>query len=90
DEAGTTAGFSGDSTLCAGLRRCIAQSDCFVCECTSWDSPEPGGHLWAGEVAQLVSEYPNTRFVLSHMPERRELRGAIIAHDLLTLDVTPR
>ena len=90
DDAGTTVGFSGDSSLCAGLRRCIAQSDCFVCECTSWDHPDPHGHLWAGEVAQLIGENPSTRFVLSHMPERRELRGAIIAHDLLTLDVTPR
>jgi len=89
DAAGTTVGFSGDSALCAGLRRCIAQCDCFVCECTGWDGPVPGGHLWRDEVASLVEANPNVRFVLSHLPDRRSLPGAIIAHDLLTLEVRP-
>jgi ribonuclease BN (tRNA processing enzyme) len=90
DERGTTVGFSGDSAMCAGLTRCLAQCDCFVCECTGWDGPVPGGHLWRDEVEKLVAGNPEVRFVLSHLPERRPLAGAIIAHDLLTLEVRPR
>jgi ribonuclease BN (tRNA processing enzyme) len=89
DEGGTTIGFSGDSAMCAGLRRCIEGCACFVCECTGWDGPVPGGHLWRDEVVQLMAEHPQTRFLLSHLAERRELRGALVAHDLLTLDITP-
>ncbi|MBV9100915.1 MAG: MBL fold metallo-hydrolase [Candidatus Dormibacteraeota bacterium] len=90
DAAGATVGFSGDSTQCAGLLRALSGCDAFVCECTGWDGPVPGGHLWAGEVEQLVRAHPRTTFVLSHMDERRELRGALVAHDLLTLDIAPR
>ena len=89
DAAGATIGFSGDSAMCSGLRRAIAGTELFVCECTSWDNPVPGGHLWSGEVAQLIADHPDTRFVISHLTERRQLAGAIVAHDLLTLDVTP-
>ena len=87
DEGGTTIGFSGDSTLCPGLRRAITGCDLFVCECTGWDGPVPGGHMWRDEVASLIAEYPATTFLLSHLSERRTLPGALIAHDLLSLDV---
>jgi ribonuclease BN (tRNA processing enzyme) len=87
DESGTTIGFSGDSTMCAGLERSIKGCDAYVCECTSWDNPVPGGHLWSGQVATLIAAYPDTAFIISHLTERRELRGAIVAHDLLTLDI---
>lgn len=90
DASGTRIGFSGDSTLCPGVRRAVAGCDAFVCECTGWDAPVPGGHMCAEEVASLMRENPETAFVLSHMTERRELRGAIVAHDLLTLDIAPR
>jgi len=88
DETGTTIGFSGDSTRCAGLERAIRASDLFVCECTGWGKPVPGGHLSSDEVSELMSIYPGTRFVISHLAERHELPGAIVAHDLLTLDVS--
>ena len=87
DASGATVGFSGDSTLCAGLRRAAAQSHLFVCECTGWDQPVPT-HLWWGEIQQLMAETPGTRFLLSHLVERREVRGALLAHDLLSIDVT--
>ena len=83
-----TVGFSGDSTLNAGLRRVIAGSHVMVCECSGWDAPTDGGHLWRGELEQLIAAYPETRFVLSHLGTRGELRGALIAHDLLSLDVS--
>lgn len=86
DSSGATVGFSGDSTLCAGLRRAAAQSHLFVCECTGWDRPVPS-HLWWGEVQELMAATPQTRFLLSHLSERRTVRGALLAHDLLTLDV---
>lgn len=84
---GVTVGFSGDTTDCAGLHRCSEQSDLMVVECTGWDGPVPS-HLWAGEVRALVTAHPRTRFVASHLAERRQLGGAIVAHDGLTLDVT--
>ena len=90
NEHGTRVGFSGDSTLCPGLARAIRGSDLFVCECTGWGAPVPGGHLWSEEVAELIAANPSTTFLLSHLKERHELPGALIAHDLLTLDVGSR
>jgi ribonuclease BN (tRNA processing enzyme) len=90
DASGTTIGFSGDSALCPGLRHAIPGCDLFVCECTSWDNPVPGGHLWSGEAKELIAANPDTRFLISHMQERRPMPGALVAHDGLTLDVSSR
>ena len=87
DATGTRVGFSGDSTLCPGLARAIRGSDLFVCECTGWGAPVPGGHLWSEEVAELMAANPATTFLLSHLQERHTLPGALVAHDLLTLEV---
>ena len=89
DPAGATVGFSGDSALCPGLRLAIAGCDLFVCECTGWGRPQPGGHLWSDEVAELMAANPGVTFLLSHLSERHTLPGALIAHDLLSLDVSP-
>jgi ribonuclease BN (tRNA processing enzyme) len=86
DSTSATIGFSGDSTMCAGLRRAIRQAHLMVCECTGWDRPVPS-HLWFGEVSELMDAHPDTRFLLSHLSERRPVRGALLAHDLLSLDV---
>ena len=88
DAAGVSVGFSGDSELCAGLRRSILGCDLYVCECTGWDGPMAGGHLWRDEVAGLIAENPGTRFLLSHLNERHHLPGALIAHDLLSLEIS--
>jgi ribonuclease BN (tRNA processing enzyme) len=88
DAGGTSIGFSGDSEMCAGLRRSIAGADLYVCECTGWDGPEPGGHLWRDEVATLMAENPGTRFLLSHLSSRHNLPGALVAHDLLSLEIS--
>ncbi len=87
DAAGARVGFSGDSELCGGLRRSIDGCDLYVCECTGWDGPTPGGHLWRDEVAVLMAEHPRTRFLLSHLSERRHLPGALVAHDMLSLEI---
>ena len=89
DASGVTVGFSGDSALCAGLRRSIAGCRLYVCECTGWDRPAEGGHLWRDEVAGLMTEYPATTFLLSHLAARLELPGALVAHDLLSLEISP-
>ncbi len=85
---GVRVGFSGDTTLCAGLRRLCAEVDVLVCECSNWDGPAGGGHLWRGEVEELVAGYPEVRFLLNHLPGRGSVPGALIAHDLLTLDLS--
>ncbi len=90
DAHGTTIGFSGDSTLCAGLERVIDLSDFMVCECTRWKPSVEDGHLWSGQVEELIRTHADTPFLLTHLSERRELRGALMAHDLLTLDVARR
>jgi ribonuclease Z len=87
DGRGATVGFSGDSELCSGLRRSIAGCDLYVCECTGWDGPTAGGHLWRDEVTSLMAENPETRFLLSHLSERRHLQGALVAHDMLSLEI---
>jgi ribonuclease BN (tRNA processing enzyme) len=89
DPAGVTIGFSGDSEMCPGLRRSIPGCRLYVCECTGWDGPAPGGHLWRDEVAGLIAENPATTFLLSHLEERRQLAGALVAHDLLSLEIGP-
>lgn len=87
NSTGASVGFSGDSEMCGGLRRSIAGCDLYVCECTGWDGPTPGGHLWSEEVAGLIAENPSTRFLLSHLSERRHLPGALVAHDMLSLEI---
>lgn len=86
---GAVIGLSGDSAMCPGLERVIAASDLVVCECTGWEGPTVGGHLWRGEVEELIARHPRTRFLLSHLRQRGTVPGAFIAHDLLSLDVLP-
>jgi hypothetical protein len=59
-----------------------------VCECTAWDGPI-ASHLWRGEVEELMRDHPETTFLITHLSERRNLPGALVAHDLLSLDVHP-
>jgi ribonuclease BN (tRNA processing enzyme) len=85
---GLRVGFSGDTTLCAGLRRLAGEVDVLVCECSGVDGPVGGGHLWRDEVAGLIGEHPKVRFVLNHLSGRVSIPGALVAHDLLTLEVS--
>ena len=89
DSAGVTIGFSGDSSMCAGLRRSVEGCRLYVCECTGSDAPAEGGHLWRDEVAGLITDYPATTFLLSHLEARVEIPGALVAHDLLSLEISP-
>lgn len=85
---GVRVGFSGDSTLCPGIRRLASEVDVLVCECTSMDGPAEGGHMWRGEVEALIADNPDARFVLNHLGGRATVPGALVAHDLLTLELS--
>jgi ribonuclease Z len=85
---GATVGFSGDSVLCAGLRRTTAASQVMVCECTDLSAPI-GSHMWRGDVETLIRENPATTILISHLTQRGSVDGALVAHDLLSLDVHP-
>lgn len=86
--AGVRTGFSGDTTLCAGIRRLAAEVDVLVCECSGIEGPMAGGHLWREEVEELIQAAPGCRFVLNHLGGRGRVPGALIAHDLLTLELS--
>lgn len=60
--------YSGDSSLCEGLRRAARGADLLVCECTVPRGAEPvEGHLTADEVGQLAAEAGVARVLLTHL-----------------------
>jgi ribonuclease BN (tRNA processing enzyme) len=86
---GVRVGFSGDTTPCAGLRRLAGEVDVLVCECSGMEGPVAGGHLWRGDVSTLIGEHPDLRVILQHLGGRTPIPGALVSHDLLTLELTP-
>jgi ribonuclease BN (tRNA processing enzyme) len=81
-------GYSGDTTLCAGIRQLAASVDYLLCECTSMTEPAPI-HLWRQEVDELMQTNPGTRFILTHLGERAVVKGALLASDGLVLRLKP-
>jgi ribonuclease BN (tRNA processing enzyme) len=77
-------GYSGDTTLCAGIRRLAQVVDHLLCECTGWSKPAPI-HLWREEVEELMRGAPQVSFILTHLGERGPVPGAILASDGLRL-----
>ncbi|MFZ0995720.1 MAG: ribonuclease Z [Candidatus Dormiibacterota bacterium] len=88
EREGVTLGYSGDTTLCPGIRELAGSVEYLLCECTSMSGPAPI-HLWREEVEQLISDYPDTRFILTHLTERAPVQGAILASDGLVLRLRP-
>jgi ribonuclease BN (tRNA processing enzyme) len=88
EREGVRLGYSGDTTLCPGIRELAGSVEYLLCECTSMSGPAPI-HLWREEVEQLIREYPNTRFILTHLTERAPVKGAILASDGLVLRLRP-
>ncbi|MHB1575474.1 MAG: MBL fold metallo-hydrolase [Candidatus Dormibacteria bacterium] len=80
-------GYSGDTTLCPGIRRLAGSVDHLLCECTGWSKPAPI-HLWKEEVELLMREFPRTSFLLTHLSERKPVGGALLAFDGLRLRLT--
>ncbi len=88
ESEGIALGYSGDTTYCDGIRRLARSVHYLLCECTAWSAPAPI-HLWRGEVEELMREAPHTRFILTHLGERRPVRGALLASDGLRLRLRP-
>jgi ribonuclease Z len=62
---GKTVGYSGDTTLCPGLREIAAKSDTLVMECNAHHSKSPV-HLTFDDVRVIRSEYPDLPIVITH------------------------
>ena len=85
---GITLGYSGDTTLCEGIRELAGSVSYLLCECTSMSAPTPI-HLWRAEVEELMRAAPTTKFILTHLAERAPVKGAILASDGLVLRLGP-
>ncbi|MGH7610320.1 MAG: MBL fold metallo-hydrolase [Candidatus Dormibacteria bacterium] len=85
---GVRLGYSGDTTLCPGIRSLAAEVEYLLCECTGMRGPEPV-HLWRGEVEELMAGAPRTRFILTHLSERAPVPGAVLAADGLSFRLAP-
>ncbi|MHB8312546.1 MAG: MBL fold metallo-hydrolase [Candidatus Dormibacteria bacterium] len=88
ESQGVSLGYSGDTTYCDGIRRLARSVQYLLCECTAWSAPAPI-HLWRDEVEELMKEAPSTRFILTHLGERRPVPGALLASDGLRLTLRP-
>jgi ribonuclease BN (tRNA processing enzyme) len=86
DAAGSSAGFTGDSGPCAALERLAAAVQLLVIECSGGDHEIAGGHLWRAPVEELARRHPATLLV-NHMERRLPMRGVLVGHDGLSLDV---
>jgi ribonuclease BN (tRNA processing enzyme) len=84
ERRGVSLGYSGDTTLCPGIRELAGSVGHLLCECTSMSQPTPI-HLWRAEVEELMRAAPHTRFILTHLSERAPVGGAILASDGLRL-----
>lgn len=87
NRAGIRFGFSGDCGECPGLETLVALSDHFLVEMTGVDFDQ--GHLSRRKVVELVNANPGKRFYLTHLNDRTPVPGALIAQDLVTVELTP-
>jgi ribonuclease Z len=62
---GRTIGYSGDTTLCPGLREVAAGSEVLVMECNSHNDRSPV-HLTFNDVRAIRKEFPDLPLVLTH------------------------
>jgi ribonuclease Z len=65
---GRTVGYSGDTTLCPGLREIAANADTLVMECNSHHDPSPV-HLTFDDVRTIRREFPELPIVITHHAE---------------------
>jgi ribonuclease Z len=62
---GRTIGYSGDTTLCPGLREIAGGADALVTECNAHHDPSPV-HLTFDDVRAIRSEFPELPLVITH------------------------
>jgi ribonuclease BN (tRNA processing enzyme) len=88
---GRTIGYSGDTTLCPGLREIAKAADALVLECNvSHHVSEFTVHMSFDDVRMLRSEFPNLPFVLTHRApdvDGDDLPGVTVPSDLDTVTV---
>ncbi|MGA7173530.1 MAG: MBL fold metallo-hydrolase [Candidatus Dormiibacterota bacterium] len=85
---GIKLGYSGDTSVCPGIRELAGSVNYLLCECSDMSHPSPI-HLWREEVEELIEANPDTRFILTHLSERAPVKGAILASDGLVLRLRP-
>jgi ribonuclease BN (tRNA processing enzyme) len=66
EQDGRRIGYSGDTTLCDGLRRIAAGADALVLECSQRHGGPPV-HMNLDHVRALRAEFPALPFILTHM-----------------------
>jgi ribonuclease BN (tRNA processing enzyme) len=62
---GRTIGYSGDTTLCPGLRELAAGADTLVMECNAHHDRSPV-HLTFSDVGAIREEFPDLPLVITH------------------------
>lgn len=62
---GKTIGYSGDTTLCPGLREIAANADTLVMECNAHTDRSPV-HLTFSDVGVIREEFPDLPLVITH------------------------
>jgi ribonuclease Z len=79
DRGGTTVGYSGDTSPCAGLDELAAAADVLVLECNA--RHRSARHMDVASVADLHARFPDLRVLLTHVgddvvaPDGVELPG---------------
>lgn len=65
EAGGKTIGYSGDTTLCPGLRQIASQADTLVMECNAHTDRSPV-HLTFDDVRAIRAEFPDLPLVITH------------------------
>lgn len=89
EHEGRTIGYSGDTTMCEGLRDIAANADVLVLECDHHDRPSPI-HMNLDEVRALRRQFPNVPFIITHAGPDVAADGipnTRLAHDLESFEV---
>ena len=89
EHGGRTLGYSGDTRLCAGLRRLAAAADVLVLECNQRHGPA-AVHMSLEDVRELRTAYPAVPFILTHVGDDVDaggIPGVRVAQDHETIAV---
>ena len=74
-----TLGYSGDTTLCSGLREIAGGADALVMECNAHQDESPV-HLTFGDVGTIRSEFPKLPLVITHRAHDVDDGGLVKVH----------
>ena len=72
-DGSVTAGFTGDSCLCDGVREIVASSDTVFCDCDLINGNDK--HMGIDDLVSLKKEFPHARIIATHLNDntRKEL-----------------